>query len=191
MKVERRDESPGFHHVITRGNNKRRIFVDDHDRHDFCMRVALVARRNDWTILAYCLMDNHYHLVISVGAKGLSRGMCELNTGHARSFNARHGRINHLFGKRYWNRRIRNEASILNTIRYVVRNPRRAGGSKPLEMYTWSSYAATIGLAQDKIALARDELLPFFASTPARAIEAFRNYCSSSDSTSRVRWQPP
>ena len=114
-----------------------------------------------------------------------------LNTRYACAFNARHGRINHLFGKRYWNRHVRTEASLLNTIRYVVQNPRRAGGSRPLEAYTWSSYAATIGLAQARIALARDELLPFFASTPARAIDEFRLYCAASGLTSLAPRQPP
>jgi putative transposase len=191
MTTERRDESPGYHHVVTRGNNKRDIFIDDHDRELFCAIVRRVAQRNEWTILAYCLMNNHYHLIISVGERGLARGMCQLNTGYACAFNARHGRINHLFGKRYWNRRIRTEGSLLNAIRYVVENPRRAGGSRPLETYTWSSYAATIGLAHAKIALARDELLPLFASTPARAIEEFRMYCSARGFTSHARWQPP
>jgi REP-associated tyrosine transposase len=191
VKAEHRDESPGFHHVVTRGNNKRDIFVDDADRDVFCQTVERVARRNEWTILAYCLMKNHYHLIISVGDKGLARGMCELNTAYACTFNARHGRINHLFGKRYWNRRICTDASLLNAIRYVVQNPRSAGGSRPLEAYAWSSYAATIGLAQAKIALARDELLPFFASTPARAVEEFRIYCSASGLARHVPRQPP
>lgn len=191
MKVEHRDESPGFHHVTTRGNNKRDIFTDDYDRQTFCVLVDRTARRNRWTILAYCLMDNHYHLVVSVGDKGLARGMCELNTGYARAFNARHGRINHLFGKRYWNRRIRTESSLLNVIRYVVRNPSAAGKSSPLEAFRWSSYAATIGLAHAEIALARDELLPYFGRTPEIAAREFRIYCNEPGPGSDGQWQPP
>lgn len=191
MSTQLRDESPGYHHVIARGNNKRTIYVDDRDREFFCLTVNRIARKHGWTVLAYCLMDNHYHLVLSVGEGGLSRGMCELNSGYARTFNANHGRINHLFGKRFWNRRIRTHASVLNAVRYVVQNPRAAGGSRLLEAYAWTSYAATIGLAFARIALARDELLAFFGSNPEQALEEFRVFCSARPLTSHGPWQPP
>ena len=191
MPLPLRDESPGYHHVVTRGNNKRRIYLDDRDRMFFCLTVQRIARKYGWTVLAYCLMDNHYHLVISIGEKGLSDGMCELNSGYARTFNANHGRINHLFGKRFWSRRIKTHASMLNVVRYVVQNPRAAGGSQPLEAYAWTSYAATIGLAFAKIELARDELLAFYGRDPKHAVEEFRMYCSASGLLSHDRWQPP
>lgn len=186
-----RDESPGYHHVVTRGNNKRTIYIDDRDRVFFCLTVERIARKYGWTILAYCLMDNHYHLLLSVGDKGLSDGMCELNTSYARTFNATHGRVNHLFGRRFWNRKIDTQASLMNVVRYIVQNPRAAGGSQRLEAYRWTSYAATIGLAFADIQLARDELLAFFGATPARATEQFRMFCSASSLGGRVRWQPP
>ena len=191
MSTRIRDERPGYHHVVTRGNNKRRIYVDDRDRVFFCLTVQRIARRHGWTVLAYCLMDNHYHLLLSVGERGLSAGMCELNTGYACWFNANHGRINHLFGKRYWSRRIKTDASLMNTVRYIVQNPRRAGITAELEGYRWSSYATTIGLALADMQLARDELLSVFGSNPTRAIEAFRTFCSASGVSARVRWQPP
>jgi REP element-mobilizing transposase RayT len=172
-----RDQSPGYHHVVTRGNNKRRIYLDDRDRLVFCMFVERIAQKYGWTVIAYCLMDNHYHLLISIGEAGLHRGMCELNTGYARTFNATHGRVNHLFGRRYWNRRIKTEASLMAVARYIVRNPRRAGITGELEGYRWSSYAATIGLTFADMQLAREEFLAYLAPTPKQAIEAFRVYC--------------
>jgi REP element-mobilizing transposase RayT len=186
-----RDESPGYHHVVTRGNNKRTIYLDDRDRLYFCMSVTRIAQKYGWTILAYCLMDNHYHLLISVGDKGLSAGMCELNSGYAQMFNAWHGRVNNLFGKRYWNRRIKTEASLWNVVRYIVQNPRRAGVSTTLDGYRWSSYSATIGLAASDLALARDEVLRFFGRVHDSAIEMFRIFCSASPLGGHVRWQPP
>ncbi|HEY0415315.1 MAG TPA: transposase [Gaiellaceae bacterium] len=191
MSTPLRDESPGYHHVVARGNNKRPIYVDDHDRVVFCLTVQRVARKYGWTVLAYCLMENHYHLLLTVGNKGLAAGMCELNTGYARTFNATHGRINHLFGRRYWSRRVTSDASLLNVIRYIVQNPRRAGGSKPLDGYRWTSYAATIGLALADIQLARDELLALFGRTPESAVDRFRAFCSATVLASPVRWQPP
>jgi REP element-mobilizing transposase RayT len=186
-----RDESPGYHHVVTRGNNKRTIYVEDRDRAIFCVMVTRIARKYDWTVLAYCLMGNHYHLLISVGEKGLADGMCELNTGYARTFNANHGRVNHLFGKRYWNRRITTDASLWNVVRYIVQNPRRAGGKGSLEGFRWTSFAATIGLGLADIQLARNEVLRFFSRTRSRAVDEFRMFCSATPLAGRVWWQPP
>jgi putative transposase len=191
-----RDESPGYHHVVARGNNKRVIYKRDNDRWFFCITFDRIAKKHGWTVVAYCLMKNHYHLVIKVGEKGLSDGMCELNTAYATWFNAEQGRVNHLFGKRFWNRRLKSERELLTAVRYVVQNPRRAGGSRPLEAYVWSSYAATIGLAHAAIALARDELLPLIGRTPAAAISAFEEMCAipvhrDNDLPSHDRRQPP
>jgi REP element-mobilizing transposase RayT len=186
-----RDESPGYHHVVTRGNNKRRIYADDRDRIFFCLTVQRVARKYGWTVLAYCLMDNHYHLLLLVGERGLAAGMCELNTSYARTFNVTHGRVNHLFGRRYWNRRIRSEASLVAVARYIVRNPRRAGITDRLDGYRWSSYAATIGVAFADMQLAREQLLGFFGSRPQPAVDSFRLFCEDVGGSEPVRWQPP
>ncbi len=191
MPQPRRDESPGYHHVVTRGNNKRRIYDNDRDREFFADHVTRVARKHGWRLLAYCLMDNHYHLVVHIGEQGLSSGMCELNTGYAVRYNKVHGRVNHLFGKRYWNRRMRTESSLLNVIRYVIQNPRRAGGTRELESYVWTSYPATIGRAFAAIPLARDELLALFGRSPKVALAAFREFCSALPGGGKSRGQPP
>ena len=186
-----RDESPGYHHVVTRGNNKRVIYLDTRDRLFFCATVDRIAEKYGWTIIAYCLMRNHYHLIIRVGDKGLSKGMCELNTAYAIHFNVWHERVNHLFGKRFWNRRLRSEGSLFNAVRYVVRNPVMDGGKRPLESYTWTSYAATIGLAFSHMKLARDELLELYGRTPDIAVAEFCASCSRPVPRGHHRWQPP
>ncbi len=191
MSTQLRDQSPGYHHVVTRGNNRRTIFLGDRDRWFFCQTVDRVSKKFGWTVLAYCLMDNHYHLVITVGDRGLSAGMGELNTAYAVWFNQQHGRVNHLFGKRFWNRRLRTDGSVLNTIRYVIQNPRRAGIPGELESHTWTSYAATIGLAFARIKVDRDELLAFFGSSPASAVEEFRAVCAEPVPREPPGWQPP
>ena len=191
MAYKPRDESPGYHHVVTRGNNKRVIYETERDRLIFCLTVDYVAKKYGWTIIAYCLMRNHYHLIIHVGDKGLAAGMCQLNTSYAIQFNVEHGRINHLFGKRYWNRRLTTEKELFNAIRYVVRNPVMDDGEKPLESYRWTSYAATIGLAFADIELAKDELLELYGPTPEAAIAEFRASCSRPVPHGHDRWQPP
>ena len=191
MTYKPRDNRPGFHHVVTRGNNKQRIFLNNADREQFLRTLARIANRHGWNIYAYCLMRNHYHLVLNIDERGLSDGMCELNTAYALTFNMSHGRINHLFGRRYWSEYLADDRRVLNAVRYVVQNPRRAGRSGSLESYAWSSYAATIGLALSFAHLATGELLAFFGNGRDRAIARFVEFCDVHPPNGHARWQPP
>ena len=176
MSDELRDEHPGFHHVTCRGNNKRLIVLDDLDRFDFFGRLRRTVRRHGWQIVTYCLMDNHYHLVMEIGERGMSDGFCELHTGYATEFNRRHGRVNHLFGKRYWNGRLEGEDALVAACRYVLFNPVRAGLVSSPADWEWSSYRATVGEAFPHVPLAIDALLCHFGATPEQAVEAFRDF---------------
>ena len=199
MAYVKRIEVPGgFYHVGTRGNNKRSIAEDDVDRKTFLLHLRRVARKYGWTIYAYCLMGNHYHLVIQIGEAGLSRGMCELNTAYALAYNTRHGRINHLFGKRFWSELIKDERQMLATCRYVLQNPQRAGLCEVPEGWIWSSYRATIGMAVAfTVPLAVAELLAIVGpAAKDEAIAAFRDFCEfvvpkRRARKRRVRRQPP
>src|SRR5689334_22289924 len=97
MGYPRRDERPGtYHHVGTRGNNQQPIYRDDGSRILFLVRLGIVVLRHDCTLISYCLMTNHYHLVIKLGGCGMARGMKEANGGYAIAFNIRYGRRDHL-----------------------------------------------------------------------------------------------
>jgi REP element-mobilizing transposase RayT len=173
-----RDERPGFHHVVTRGNNRRSIYVSDRDRNVFFLMVDRLAKKHGWSVIAYCLMGSHYHLILHVGTRGLARGMDELNGGYARWFNGEHGRTNHLFGKRYWNRPLRTEATLMNGVRYVIQNPQRAGVPGPLESHRWTSYAPTIGLDLPHVTFDPEHVLQIFSDSPASAIVEFKRFCA-------------
>jgi hypothetical protein len=80
-----RDEAPGIHHVTCRGNNRRPIFLTERDANDFLRRLTGTALKHGWKIYACCLMPNHYHSVIEIDERGLSRGFCELNTPRTRA----------------------------------------------------------------------------------------------------------
>jgi REP element-mobilizing transposase RayT len=193
--VPRVEAPDNFFHVGARGNNKRQIFLDDDDRNRFLLLLAKVAKRYAWSIYAYCLMGNHYHLVLRLSDAGLSRGMCELNTAYAVGFNARHQRINHLFGRRFWSEHINTEAYLLEAIRYVVQNPVRAGFCDSCEDWPWSSYRATIRLEKPEPFLAVHDVLNFVAPSAADPCGRFRDYCGiivpkrEARSTNGV-WQP-
>ena len=143
------------------------------------MTVERVRKRYGWDILAYVLMSNHYHLLLRVGDRGLSDGMHDLNHCYAVTFNARHGLINHLFGKRFWNRELATDASLQAAARYIVQNPLRSGLVAELVDYSWSSYRATVGLEFPHVTLDRDSLLGFFGSTPSSSVTAYTNFCES------------
>lgn len=185
----------GYFHVGARGNNKRQIFLSDDDRNWFLLLLAKVAKKYAWSIYAYCLMGNHYHLVLRLADAGLSRGMCQLNTAYAVGFNERYQRINHLFGRRFWSEHITTDTYLFEAIRYVVQNPVRAGFSASCEEWPWSSYRATAGLAKAHPFLAVDDVLDLVAPFAADPSERFREYCAVVLSKREGRgtsgkWQP-
>ena len=100
----------GYYHVTARGNNKELIFLDDVDRRPSSISSPL-APKHGWVVLAYCLMTNHYHLVIYLPVRGLSAGMQLLNSGYACRFNRRHDRIDHVFRQRFTCTAIESEAT--------------------------------------------------------------------------------
>jgi hypothetical protein len=91
-------------------------------------------------------MNNHYHLVLQLGAGGLSRGMQSLNGRYACAFNARNDRQDHLFGRRFWSRELEDADDLIRTCAYVDANPTRSFDAEPAD-WQWSGYRAAIGLA--------------------------------------------
>jgi REP element-mobilizing transposase RayT len=177
----------GYYHVGTRGNNKQPIFLTDDDRRLFLLLLARTARRYGWSILAYCLMTNHYHLLMQLADRGFSKGMGELNGGYALGFNIRHGRSNHLFGRRFWDEPIKNESHLFECCRYVVLNPERAGLVADPADWPWSSHRAMASLELPPAFLAIGEVLAWFGSTPSAAAAVYLGFVSEG----RGRRQPP
>jgi REP element-mobilizing transposase RayT len=178
-----RIEFPGaMYHVIARGNARASIFLNDHDRRAFLAELRDVAERFDWWYWAYCLMRNHYHLVVETVRPTLGRGMRELNGNHAQAFNKRHDRVGHLFQGRYQGILIDQHGYLAQVIRYVLMNPVRAGlVSGPHDWY-WSSYLATVGLADAPPRLAIAKVLGLFDSDLERAPQTFARYLSAASS---------
>jgi putative transposase len=176
MAHDRGDFDPdGIYHLTSRGNDRRTIFRDDFDRRSFVDRLAANALEYRWIVFTYCLMTNHYHLVVSAPHGGMSRGMQELNGGYSRRTNSRYGRSGHPFQNRFSARAISHDAHLLEACRYVVLNPIRANICKRPEDWPWSSYAACAGLQLAPRFLAVDELLGLFGGPPT---EARRRYAA-------------
>ena len=134
----------GIYHVVARGNERKPI-----------------SERYTWPVLAYCLMTNHYHLLVQTPNANLARGMRELNGVYAQAFNHRHGCDGHLFQGRYKAVLVQADSHLQATVRYIVRNPLRAGMTGCGDEWRWTSHRATSGLAPPDF-LAVDTLLSYF-----------------------------
>ena len=134
--------SGAVYHVTNRGVDRRTIFIDDHDRLYFLELLRRICAQSCADVLAYCLMGNHFHLAIQVGAIPLAAIMHRLETGYCVAFNARHARTGHLFGARYHSRLCLDDAYLAVLIRYIHQNPVRAGLVARAEDWPWSSARA-------------------------------------------------
>ena len=128
----------GIYHVTTRGVARNAIALDDDDRRLFLRLLAAAVRREAWRCLAFCLMTNHYHLVVETWLDRLSRGLHRLNGLYAQSFNARYKRSGHLFGDRFSAFVIRDDEHLRNACEYVRQNPVRAGLCKEASKWPWA-----------------------------------------------------
>jgi REP element-mobilizing transposase RayT len=155
--------SGGLYHVTMRGNNRRVVFTSDADRRLFLTSLGTARERCGWRVHAYCLMTNHFHLLVETPEPNIAIGMQWLNSRYAHCFNQAYGRIGHLFQRRYADGLIRDEEHLRTVLRYIALNPVKAGLCKRPEDYPWSSYRATLGLAACPSFLTVDWLLNRFA----------------------------
>ena len=122
-----REESPGYYHVTTRGNCGTSIYLGTDDRRLFLAMLDRIVRDLSWSLHAWCLMTNHFHLIVEIPSENLSAGMHRLNGVYAQWFNDRHERTGHLFERRFSAKRIEDDAQLYNTAEYILQNPVKAG----------------------------------------------------------------
>jgi len=169
-----RIEFPGaLYHITSRGNARAGIYLDDQDRHNFLRQTQTVCEHYNWRCYGYCLMTNHYHLVMETGEANLSQGMRALNGVFSQSFNRRHHRVGHLFQGRFGAILVDKDAYLLELIRYVLLNPVRAHMTISAGQYRWSSYRAMIGKVACPDWLGRDWVLSQFADHESLAQTVF------------------
>lgn len=170
-------EFPGaVYHVTNRGDRRELIFLDDEDRAAFLKLLGREVQQQGWRLFAYCLMDNHYHLLVETPEPNLGRGMRRLNGVYTQTFNRRHGLVGHLFQGRYKAIVVDRDGYLLELCRYVVLNPVRAGMVEAAEQWAWSSYRETVGNMPPPAWLAADDVLGLFHKSVAAARRAYARF---------------
>lgn len=157
--------SGASYHITSRGEGGGAVFSDDADRVQFLEVFAEVVARFGWICHAYCLMNNHYHLLIETPEGNLARGMRQLNGVYTQRYNRRHDCSGNLFQGRYKAILVEPASYLLELCRYVVLNPLRLRVVKNIERYRWSSYPATAGAVATPSWLNTEWLLGHFGRT--------------------------
>lgn len=183
-----RIEYPGaVYHITSRGNRRGGIFMDNEDRKVFLKVLEETIRRFNASCHAYCLMGNHYHLVIETAEPNLSCAMRHLNGVYTQIFNKRHCKCGHLLQGRYSGILIEKASYLLGASRYVVLNPVRAGIVNAPGDWEWSSYNAMAGLAEKPEFLTTRWLLEQFGEDPVAARARFVEFVE--DGRDRELWK--
>lgn len=165
-----------FYHITSRGNAREDIYLEDGDREYFLALLATVCQRFHWRCHSFCLMDNHYHLLIETVGASLSKGMKFLNGSYTQKFNRRHNRVGHVFQGRYKAILVEQDSYLLELSRYVVLNPVRAMMVRSAKDWPWSSYRSIAGLSKPLDFLTIECVLSCFGSRAKKAQRAYREF---------------
>ncbi|MDQ6996555.1 MAG: transposase, partial [Mariprofundus sp.] len=162
--------------MTSSGNARADIYLSDDDRAMFLDVLEHVVDRFGWLCHAYCLMTNHFHLMIETPQANLSRGMRQLNGVYTQRFNRSHGRVGHVFQGRFKSIVVDKDAYLLELSRYIVRNPVAAGMVDHAGDWPWSSYLATAGEVHVPDYLDTAWLLSQFGRNKTRARAAYAQF---------------
>ncbi len=165
-----------MYHVTSRGNERKAIYKNDKDRLCFLDILSDTRGRFNWIVHGYCLMDNHYHLLIETPDANLSKGMRQLNGVYTQSFNRAHRRVGHVLQGRFKAILIQKESHLLEVARYIVLNPVRAGAVEKPEKWRWSSHHGMAGLRKAHPCLSVDWILSRFGKQKRRAQKRYRTF---------------
>jgi REP element-mobilizing transposase RayT len=174
MARRRREEvEGGVFHVYARGNGRRRIFFADADRRMYLAMLGHTIGRTRWRCLAYCLMDNHVHLLVETPRPNLGYGMQRIHGDYARWLNRRVDGCGHVFQGRYGAVRMTAELQLWTTVRYIAHNPSEAGLAAAAGDWPWSSHAAVVSGGGPRW-LDVPRLLEYFGGVGGQPLDRYR-----------------
>jgi putative transposase len=170
-----------MYHVMIRGNERREIFIDDEDRFRFVETMKRYKSEKKFEMYAYCLMNNHVHILLNEKDKSISEIMKSINTSYAMYFNKKYNRIGYLFQNRFKSESIKDDSYFVNVIRYIHNNPVKAGIIRHISDYQWSSYNEYLSSKVDIKLIDTAVALNFFSHNSNDAIDKFINFNNESD----------
>lgn len=181
MARQRRIQIPGLiYHVMSRGNARMKIFLDEIDYRKLVYTLTDVVDEYDLECWNYCLMPNHYHLTVRPTKANLSSAMHKLNSVYASWWNNRHQRVGHVFQGRFKSQIVQREGYLMTLCRYIALNPVRAQLVADPSEWEWSSYRATVGLRPVPGFLSIEGVLGEFGRDDAQVLQArFTEFVSS------------
>jgi putative transposase len=172
MARARRIQLPGLiRHVMSRGNGRMSIFLDEEDYRKFVYVLSDVVEEFELDCFVYCVMSNHYHVALRPTLPNLSEAIRHLNSRYAQWWNRRHGRVGHVFQGRFKDQIVQHEGYFRTLCRYVALNPVRAKLVEHPADWPWSSYAATVGLRPAPTFLAVADVLGQFGDEDAQLLQ--------------------
>lgn len=169
----RLEYSGALYHITSRGDRREDIYEDDDDRIAFLELFSAVCEAYNWDCHGYCLMSNHYHLLIETPEPNLSQGMRQLNGVYSQKYNYRHNKVGHVFQGRYTSILVEKESYLLELTRYIVLNPVRAKMVDSVVSWPWSSYRAVVGKTNIPDYLNVDWVLSCFDSNKKKSIKRY------------------
>ena len=168
---------PGaVYHITSRGNERKAIFKSDRDREKFLAYLESATKRYQAVIHVFCLMDNHYHLLLETPQGNLPQIMRHINGAYTTYFNVKRKRSGHLFQGRYKAILVDMDTYAKELSRYIHLNPVRAKMVERPEAYNWSSYSFYIGKSKAPEWLNRDFILGYFSSNTPEAQKEYRKF---------------
>jgi len=185
---------PGaWYHVMNRGRRSEKIFIDKKDYTSFVNLLHETTEAWNVRISAYCLMPNHYHMLIHTPEGNISRAMRHVNGVYTQRFNNRNNCDGQLFRGRYKSILVGGDSYLLQLVRYIHRNPLKAGIAENLNAYTWSSHKAYLSVSQKWEWLHKDFILKVLNKDIKKQLQTYRRFISTddddlSDLLDRKRW---
>ena len=176
MARKPRLDMAGFHHVVNRGVEKRKIFIDEDDYNYFLALMCTGCLEHDINVHSYCLMSNHYHILIETKQDNLSKFMRSLNAKYASYFNRRYKRVGHLWQGRFKSWYVSDVAYLYTLIKYIEFNPLEAKMVKDLKEYKFSSYNSFLDQAKPIACLENSLIFNEYNTTQARKEFFERDY---------------
>jgi REP element-mobilizing transposase RayT len=165
-----------FYHVITRGNQRQKIFKEPADYNKFLQFLLIYRNRYHYHLNAFVLMSNHVHLLIETGETPLSKILQGINQSYTLYFNRKYKTVGHLFQGRYKAILCDRESYLLGLLKYIHENPLRARIAETLDVYPWSSHHAYTGKNNPLALVSEDQVLRMFSENKSRARRKYREF---------------